>query len=355
MARRLGDREALAHALTAVYHHLVAACPLDVRRRLDIASEVLQIATEIGDKELALGSGHCDRLQDFIHLGDMASAEPDIEAHARLSLELRQGGQQCHTLSLYAMQATIAGRFAEAEALAAQALDLNRRMERPYADDVYFLQMLVLRREQGRLSDLPERSAGSDEELPGPLLLLLLAARALVHAEQGESHACRRAVEALFADGAEGPRSSANEVVLALLAEACAWLADGTRAAVLYDLLVPYADRAITVDSSFVVLGSGSRFLGLLATTMGRYDDAERHFEDTLAMNQRMGARALVARTQHNYAAMLLARRAPGDREGALELLQPALDAAQEMGMAKVIEDCLALQAQAQGIESASP
>ncbi|MBI4571549.1 MAG: hypothetical protein HY723_06325, partial [Chloroflexi bacterium] len=342
MARRLGDRETLAHALTAFYHYLVEAYPLDVRRRLDIATEVLQIATEIGDKELALASGHCDRLCDFIHLGDMAAAEADIEAHARLSLELRQGGQQCHTLGLYAMRSTIAGRFAEAEALAAQALDLARRMEHPAAEGLYFLQMLVLRREQGRLSDLPERPAGSDP--------LLLAARALVHAEQNEPDACRRAVEVLFADGAEGPPSGAGEIVLALLAEACAWLADRTRAAVLYELLVPYADRAIMIDGAFIVLGSGSRFLGLLATTMRRWEEAERHFEDALAANARMGARPWVAHTQHDYATMLLSRDTAGGREQALALLDEALTTAQELGMRKVIEDCLALKAQAQDI-----
>ena len=49
------------------------------------------------------------------------------------------------------------------------------------------------------------------------------------------------------------------------------------------------------------------------------------------------------------YAAMLLARGAAGDRERALELARQALDAAQEMGMMKLVEDCMVLKAQAQG------
>ena len=342
MARRLGDRGTLAHALTAVYHHLVEACPFDIRRRLDIATEVLQIATEIGDKELALASGHCDRLQDLIHLGDIVAAEPDIDAHARLSLELRQGGQQCHTLGLETMRSTIAGRFAEAETLAAEVLALGRRIEHPQAEGVYFLQMLVLRREQGRLSERPEAFAGPDEASPPPLLV---AARALLHAEQGEPDPCRRAVEAIFADGAERPRGGSEELVLAWLAEVCAWLTDRTRAAVLYELLLPYADRAIMSDGAYIVLGSGSRGLGLLAATMGRYDDAKRHFEDALAMNTRMGARPLVARTQLDYARMLQKRDASGDAQCARELLRPALATAQEIGMAKVAADCQELLA----------
>ena len=33
----------------------------------------------------------------------------------------------------------------------------------------------------------------------------------------------------------------------------------------MYDLLLPYADRAITSERAYFVLGSGSRFLGQLA------------------------------------------------------------------------------------------
>src|SRR3989337_2910430 len=92
-----------------------------------------------------------------------------------------------------------------------------------------------------------------------------------------------------------------------------------------------------------------SRDLGMLAATMSRWDEAEKHFEDALEMNARMGARPFVAHTQHQYANMLLARDAPGDREKALELVTEALDAAQEMGMKALVEKALALKLKAQG------
>ena len=60
-------------------------------------------------------------------------------------------------------------------------------------------------------------------------------------------------------------------------------------------------------------------------------------------MNSRMGARPWVARTQLNYAQMLLVRGEPGDREKARGLLQEALGAARRMGMVKVAIDCKAL------------
>ena len=48
--------------------------------------------------------------------------------------------------------------------------------------------------------------------------------------------------------------------------------------------------------------------LGALATTLGRFDDAERHFEDAIAMNRKMRAPRWVAVAQCNYGDMLLRR-----------------------------------------------
>jgi tetratricopeptide (TPR) repeat protein len=90
-------------------------------------------------------------------------------------------------------------------------------------------------------------------------------------------------------------------------------------------------------------LGSFSRSLGQLAALLERWDDAERHFQDAIEMNTRMGFHPWVALTQLNYAQMLLARDGPADREKARELLAEALAAAERMGMAKVASDSRAL------------
>src|SRR5206468_3058758 len=90
--------------------------------------------------------------------------------------------------------------------------------------------------------------------------------------------------------------------------------------------------------------GAVSRSLALLAATMRRWQDAERHFEDALRTNAQLRDKPWLAQTRAQYGAVLLARAAPGDRERAITLLELALDAAREMGMKKVIEDCLALQ-----------
>src|SRR5262249_51528615 len=66
----------------------------------------------------------------------------------------------------------------------------------------------------------------------------------------------------------------------------------------------------------FIVLASGCSYAfwcGGLAACLHRWDDAERHFTDALATNERFGARPWVVRTRRAWAAMLLDRNAPGD------------------------------------------
>ena len=118
---------------------------------------------------------------------------------------------------------------------------------------------------------------------------------------------------------------------------------DATNAA-LYTELAPFEGRNLIAPPNVACFGSASRHLGMLAAAMKRWPDAERHFEAGLAMNTRQLARPWLAHTQHQYAAMLLARDAAGDRERAASLLDEALAAAREIGMAALAERAAALR-----------
>jgi DNA-binding CsgD family transcriptional regulator len=100
-----------------------------------------------------------------------------------------------------------------------------------------------------------------------------------------------------------------------------------------YHLLRPYAGRNVIVGGAVACYGAASRYLGMLAATMARWDEAEQHFQEALAMNTRTGARPWLAHTQHDYAIMLLARGQPEDRTQAMTLLEEALATARELGM----------------------
>jgi len=100
--------------------------------------------------------------------------------------------------------------------------------------------------------------------------------------------------------------------VMTNLAAACALLGDARRAAELYPLLKPRAGQLLA--PLVVCLGSVDRSLGQLATTLERWEDAERHFRDALDLNTRMHQWLHVAFTQADYVRMLTARNNPDDR-----------------------------------------
>jgi DNA-binding CsgD family transcriptional regulator len=62
--------------------------------------------------------------------------------------------------------------------------------------------------------------------------------------------------------------------------------------------------------------GSGDRYLGMLAATLGDFARAERHFEAALELNERMGAMTWLAHTHFEYGRTLLRNGEP-ERAGA--------------------------------------
>jgi hypothetical protein len=64
-----------------------------------------------------------------------------------------------------------------------------------------------------------------------------------------------------------------------------------------------------------------------------RRDDAEGHFADALAMNERLGARPYVVRTRRAWASILLDRDAPGDAARARDLIAAGRAEAETLGM----------------------
>jgi tetratricopeptide (TPR) repeat protein len=119
---------------------------------------------------------------------------------------------------------------------------------------------------------------------------------------------------------------------MSLLAETAALVGDTDAAAALYRKLLPW--NALNVaDVAEGCRGAVSRYLGLLAATLGRWADANDHFEHALAMNERMGFRPWLARTQDDFARML---RLHGDDDRAAALEAAARATYEELGAAPV-------------------
>ena len=91
--------------------------------------------------------------------------------------------------------------------------------------------------------------------------------------------------------------------------------------------------------------GCASRQLGMLATVLGEWDEAELRFFEAREMHSRMGAKPFLARTELAWGEMLLARGEPGDDAAARERLAEAVVIADALGMVAVAARARALVA----------
>jgi tetratricopeptide (TPR) repeat protein len=293
--------------------------------------EMIRLAEEAGDSERSM-RGHIDRIADRLELGDMPAVYEGIDIYTRLVEELRQPRYRWNLTILRTMRALLGGRFAEAELLAMQALTLGQQIENPSAVNFFGVQMFSLCREQGRLHELEtavKNFVAQYAAVPG-----WRAALASLYSDLGRDVEARSEFERLAAnDFTDLPRDNSWLIGATLLAETCAFLADSRSAVLLYELLLPYAEHNVVVGDAAACNGSASRPLGLLAATLERWPQAAVHFERALCMNMRIGARPFVARTQYEYAAMLLAWGQPEKHEKARALLDSALATAQELDM----------------------
>jgi tetratricopeptide (TPR) repeat protein len=145
--------------------------------------------------------------------------------------------------------------------------------------------------------------------------------------EMGREEEAREQLEIIAADNFSAlPRDGNWPIAMALLSEVCAFLGDTERAEILYEALRPWEDFCIMIGPAIDSYGAASRCMGRLAASMGRWGDAERHFEHALKKNTEMGAGRWIVRTRLQYATMLAERDAQGDQQKALALLSDALD-----------------------------
>jgi tetratricopeptide (TPR) repeat protein len=341
LGRALGEPVALAYALDAL--RFVQWRPENCEERLAIATEVAALLAPTGDSEMVLWN-RLTRLIALLELGDMPQVDAEIRAQAQMAAELRQPFYLWITVVHRAMQALLEGRFEEAERLILEAFTMGGRVERDTATPIFGVQMFVLRGEQGRLHEVEDGVKTFVERYP--MMPGWRAGLAYAYSELGRSMEARREFEHLAAKGLQAiARDPDWLIAVVLLAQVCAFLNDTERAGELYDLLLPYRGRNVVLADMAASLGSASRSLGTLAATMGRWDEAVRHFEDALAMNVQMAARPYVAHTQREYATMLLKRDQPGDRGRAHTLLAQAIAAYETLGMSSYRERAAALLA----------
>jgi tetratricopeptide (TPR) repeat protein len=291
----------------------------------------VELAEANGDRERSL-LARTWLVLDLVEAGDLDAAREEIDAYARLVQPLGIPAYSWWVPAWQAMLAGVEGRFDDVRSLAEDALEIGSRAGDENASIYYNLACWVADMEQGRDHErwLPVIEAGIARGVAafrcGLAMQLALAGR---HDE------AREALATLGPDGFGAIERDMNFYAGASeFAIAVGVLGDGEAAAQAYDVLRPYAGRTFPIARAAVCWGPADCFLARLAATAQRWDEAEAHFEQALAACERLGARAMGARTRWWYAEMLRARGRPEDARRAAELAALALEEAGAMGLA---------------------
>ena len=226
--------------------------------------------------------------------------------------------------------AWMAGRVAEAEAInAPRRLDGRMVLEQQLAA----LEYLWMRQYQGRIGDVE-----SEVEKYSPLLLKnpppAIQLWLLLELASGREASAREGLVKLAANGFQREPYPNWAMAFWLAAEVCVGLGERELAPALYDQAQPIAHQS--VGFGYFTWGSGSYQLGQLAQLMGCHDEARRHFEDALAMNQRIGHRPATARTMATLSQFLVEQGTAAERPRARQLAATALAEAELMDLRPV-------------------
>lgn len=329
MARHLDDPATLGYALVGRFWAIWR--PDNADERLAVANEMLAVAEAAADVEHTLDA-HLMLYLVFVDLGRMTEARARMEMVVTLAGELRQPARLWITAASRTCMALMEGNYALAEETMVREAEPGYPTT-PIQDDVSAARMhrFLLRREQGRGSEEEANVRASVAEFPWyPVHRSALACLLL---DAGRTAEARTVFDELAADEFRAFYPDSEWLLgVAMASDACSALGDGSAAATLYAQLLPFSG-AHAIGQAEGSVGCVDRYLGLLAATIGRADDAERHLTNGIAANERLGAWPWVAHTQHDLAAVLRRRAGSGDAQRATALDGTALATARRIGM----------------------
>jgi hypothetical protein len=236
------------------------------------------------------------------------------------------------------------GHVAEAERLVLEALSQpDPHHVRAQVQDPLPLQLLAVRREQGRLLEL-EGAVESLVRASGPVPSIV-AIHALFQAQRGRVEIARRTLEELAADDfARVPFDHNRLLFLAVAAEGCGLVGDEDLASRLYAQLAPFDGHAVVVADGLAFFDVVARPLGLLAGRRGDAPAAIAHLQDALRAYRTMGARSREVHTEVDLARLLAREGTSAAKAAARRSLEAAGRVAGELELAGLVAEIARLR-----------
>ena len=333
MARGLGDEAILRTVLLAGGSALADYAP--ARERMEVSEELDRLAAAAGDRFQRMRA--LSRLVfDNLELGNVDQSARAVDGYEALAREFKQARHIWPGRLMRGMLASARGRFDEAawlydEAVAGAEAD---------SDPTVAFVLAWCRCGLALESERPDQLAAAEEQLLRALDIVTFPtippeyvhmATVMLRARQGDL-ATARARLALLSENALILRDQPDSA--GPLAEAVALTGDVRMARILYPWLLPIAGEIISHGRSGISCGGPADLaLGMLAGTLGKHDEAERHLRAGLALAAAGALLPYLAQGRFWLARTLLARGGAGDGDAARALIAEARQMARTLGL----------------------
>ncbi|MEU4766275.1 AAA family ATPase [Actinosynnema sp. NPDC023794] len=311
-ARGGGDDDALASGLWAVHDTTVGIGHAE--QRLALIDELITVSRRSGDHTVEHFATSF-RWVALVELGDPRYVE---QVHAFVALSERLGMSRFNFSAAIdqSIIATMQGRFAEAEALLAAAIELGASNHTGFRMMYLHLRWALLV-SQGKFAELDELAPeilASNYPYPGlPAGIAALergdVATARVHGEQPVQD--------------DRSQSSFEPLWLRFRAQFAHATGDRELAARVRGELAPHRGKWLVSLYGCDISGPVDLWLGLVDLALGRCDDAVEELTAALRSAERMRARPWVSRARRHLAEALRAQGAPSELSAAGSLPTP--------------------------------
>lgn len=347
VARRVDDPTTIGLALIARHGGLWA--PKRLAERIEVLAELGRSAERSTDEglrqiylilEIALN----------LELGEIAQVDQKIDAFTRFAQAQRDPHALWYVDLFQLVRAAMDSRPRDAKRHERAVLEQGQRVRDRNAMHAFSAHVVLRCWEEAQAASVVEKVAEMTDAFPA--IAAWRAALAFTYSEIGrKADALREFEHVAIQDFTNIRWNEAGTIAFTLLAEVCAYLGDKRRASRLYEILLPASSRYIVIGFASAFCGSIARHLGLLATTLDRFDDAASHFEFALVQDARVGAPKFVAQSQCDYAQLLMRRNRPGDRERVEILVTEALGTASRLDLHRLRQKLIALRKDGRGEE----
>ena len=289
MARRVGEAQPLAAALTGALH--ARWRPGRAAERLPLAAELIEL-TEAHEKPKCAADAHIWRASALLELCRLDEADAHLARHAELAAAAQQPALQIHCDAVRTMRAGLEGDYERAARIARELYERGERDEAegrlrsPIHAQIHGANLLLVLNERSELGPRIAFFERLAQQVAAPGWRPALA---WAQAQAGRSELARELIEAMSADGFSAmPRDSNFIPRLAQLAHAIGELGDAELAARVEPLLAPYGGYWVVFGpSAACTLGPVAYSVGILQLLLDRPAEAAAAFELALERSRR--------------------------------------------------------------------